>query len=239
MRSKKNIVLLHGWGATTKKLEPLKDELEKLNWNVYIPELPGFEGPAPKEVWGVLQYSDYVKKEIIKTLGTTKKYVVFGHSFGGRIAVKMCSFGDNYLTGIVLCDASGISRPPVLKRYAFYLMAKVGKVFLTIPVFGAIWQKLLYKAAREHDYEKAQGVMKEVFKKVVSEDLKPDVSKVKIPTLVLWGKSDKTTPVKDARFLKRNIKKSQIVLYADEGHRLPYEKPRELAREINKWHRTL
>ena len=63
---RKNIILLHGWGAETKKLEPLKKELEKLNWQVVLPKLAGFEKSAPKDVWGIKEYSDHIKKKAKK-----------------------------------------------------------------------------------------------------------------------------------------------------------------------------
>ena len=71
----KNIVLLHGWGAETKKLEPLGRELKKLGWSVYIPKLIGFEKPAPVFVWGIKEYSDYVKDEASAEFGEYKYYL--------------------------------------------------------------------------------------------------------------------------------------------------------------------
>src|SRR3990170_7476919 len=170
--SGKRIVLLHGWGAETKKLEPLKQELEKLGWQVLLPKLAGFEKPAPKKIWGIKEYSDYVYEGVRKKFGDNKFYV-FGHSFGGRIAIKIAASDFRQVVGVILCAAGGISRNYKIARLIFYSMAKSGKIFLLVPQIAKRFRKLLYKAAHEHDYEKTQGIMREIFKKVIAEDIKP------------------------------------------------------------------
>ena len=231
---KKNIVLLHGWGAETKKLIPLKQELEKLGWNVFLPKIVGFEKPAPSAVWGIKEYSDYAYDEAKKYFGKNRFYV-FGHSFGGGIAIKLASERGNNIKGFILCATRGISRGKSVKRLFFSVFAKAGKVLLLTPPLAHKFRKLLYKAAREHDYEKLDGIMKEVFKKVISEDLKPLVMKIKIPVLILWGREDRVTPLKDAYYINKNSKNSKLIIYNNQGHRLPYEMPKHLAKEIEKW----
>jgi pimeloyl-ACP methyl ester carboxylesterase len=235
----KNIVLLHGWAASCKKLEPLARELEKLGWKVYLPKLPGFDAKDPDFAWGVGQYAHYVltkSKEFFKG----QAYFIFGHSFGGRITLKIAfSNQQELLSGIVLCSTAGLSRGNFLKVFVFKVLSKFAKVFLSFSTNSSWWSKIFYKLAREHDYENAQGIMKEVFKKVINEDLKPLVSKVKFPTLVLWGKEDITTKIGDAYFIKKELPKSTLIVFDKEGHRLPYNKPAEIAKEIDRWQETL
>ena len=232
--SGKRIVLLHGWGASTQKLEPLKRELEKLGWQVILPKLAGFESSAPKEVWGVKEYSNFVREEAVKVFGK-KGFFVFGHSFGGGVAIKFGVGNLKNLQGIILCATRGISRGKSVKRLLFATLAKTGKLLLITPSLANSFRKLLYKAAQEHDYEKTQGIMREIFKKVISEDLKPLVAKIKTPVLILWGEMDRVTPIKDAYFIKSKVINGKLVTFNAQGHRLPYEKPRELAKEIDIW----
>lgn len=233
MESAKKIVILHGWGASTEKLQPLAKELISLGWKVFLPRLPGFGTVPPKEVWGVNEYSDYIYRKAIKTFGKSRFYV-FGHSFGGRLAIKMASEQKEYLKGVILCSTSGISRGNFLKRALFLILAKIGKIFLLVPEVASFWRKVLYKLAREHDYEKSQGHMREIFKKIISEDLKPLLARIKIPALVLWGRDDRMTPVSDAYFIKNSVPDSHLILF-NAGHRLPYDKPKEVALEIDRW----
>ena len=234
----KNIVLIHGWGAETKKLVPLKKELEKSGWKVFLPKLPGFEIPAPETLWGLQEYANYVANEAL-VFFKGNRYFVFGHSFGGGIAIKIALSKKDKVRGVVLCATRGMSRANSVKRLVFFTIAKTGKVFLAAPVLAKNFRKLLYKAAHEHDYEKTHGIMKEVFKKIISEDLKPILSKIKLPVLIQWGKNDKVTPRADALLIKKMITNAKLIEYDNVGHRLPYEKDGIIAKAIDQWSKTL
>lgn len=227
-----NLVLLHGWGASPQKLKPLARKLDELGWKTFLPPIPGFGAPAPKSIWGVTQYSNYIYELAKKEFGNDK-FFVFGHSFGGRLALKMAGRKEKKIAGIILCGASGLSRGSTVKRVVFFILAKLGKILLLTPI-SSIWRNILYKLAGEHDYEKSNGIMRHIFKRVVSEDLKPLIGRIKVPTLILWGKQDKMTPIADALFIKKSVPSSKLVLF-EAGHRLPYEKVDKVASEINKW----
>lgn len=233
----KNIVLLHGWGASSRKLKPLSDELANLGWKTYVVKLPGFELNAPENVWDVDAYADYVLKKA--KLKFKDSFYMFGHSFGGRIAIKLSTRNIDLVGGVILCATSGLSRANALKRYFFKLLATVGKVLLRLPLVSKLWRKIIYMVAREHDYEKAEGIMKEIFKKVINENLRPYISQIRKPTLILWGAEDKMTPVSDAHYINKNLNQSKLVLFNSEGHKLPYLSPKRVAEEINKWYRNL
>jgi len=81
--------------------------------------------------------------------------------------------------------------------------------------------------------------MKETFKKVIEENLKTTINKVKIPVLLLWGKQDKMTPIKDAYYIKKVLPKTRLVIFNQEGHQLPYNRPKEIAQKINQWSQNL
>lgn len=238
MPGQKQIVLLHGWGAKTEKLVPLANELEKLGWRVFIPKLPGFELPPPGQIWGSKEYGRYVLKEAQKVYGE-KKFFLFGHSFGGRIAIRLGAANHQSLAGLILCAPSGLSRSHPLKRFAFWIFAKTGKVLLLLLPAAKIFRPLLYKLAREHDYEKSKGMMKKVFKKVVAEDLRPKAKKIRAPVLVLWGKQDRLTPLADSYYLKSVLPRAKLAIFKRQGHQLPYQQPQAIAKKINQWTRRL
>jgi pimeloyl-ACP methyl ester carboxylesterase len=234
MIDEKRIVLVHGWAASAVKLEPLAEELRKLGWTVFIPKLPGFDLPPPAEAWGVNEYAAYALGETSRFF-EGRNFFFFGHSFGGRLAIKLGATQPININGLVLCAAAGVSKVNPVKRYIFLTAAKLGKLILKlIPAAGRL-RSLLYRLAREHDYEKTQGTMREVFGKVVSEDLEAAATQIQLPTLLLWGKQDNMTKLSDAYRIKRAVPHAQLVLYENEGHRLPYNKPHELATEIDIW----
>ncbi|GEM_PF-3499735 len=231
----KRIVLLHGWGGSPEKLEPLKEELEKKGWKTRNLRFPGLTLPAPKEVWGVQEYADYIEGQVPK-LWKDYGYIVFGHSFGGRVATKMALGKSQGLKGIVLCALGGISRVNPVKRIFFWAMAKVGKVLMVYLPWAFAYRHILYRLARQHDYEKAEGIMKDVFRKVVGEILMPQLPGVQIPVLILWDKMDRVVSYRDGQKAKMLIKKAKMVLFKNMGgHKLPYFHPKEVAQEVEKW----
>ncbi|MBI2268282.1 MAG: alpha/beta hydrolase [Candidatus Blackburnbacteria bacterium] len=230
----KNIVLVHGWGADVEKLAPLSRSFKKEGWNVFVPKLPGFDLVSPRVAWGTGEYAEYVWEKAQKHF-SGGRFFLFGHSFGGRIVIKLAAKYQKGLPGIVLCATGGISRANPVKRGIFFVLAKMGKIFLVLPAVSGIWQTVLYKLAREHDYEKAKGIMREVFKKVVSKNALQDLQEISIPTLVLWGRKDRMTKVEDAYEITKKVKGSELFVFENEGHRLPYREPDRVVEQINTW----
>ena len=229
----KRIVLLHGWRAESGKLKPLALALQSLGWQVENLDLPGFGLPNPQVGWGVADYADYVANQA-KRKFSNGNYVVFGHSFGGRVAIKLAARNLANLQGMVLCAPGGLSRPNSIKRTFFAGAARIGKTF-GLAKYG--W--LLHKLAGEHDYEKTSGGMRETFLKVIAEDLRQILPQIRIPTLVLWGKQDRIVPYQDGELARDEISRSQLRLFDGYGHRLPYEVPEEIAKEVDRWFSSL
>ena len=115
---------MHGWGARADKLEALGSELERLGWETLDLDMPGFGLPAPKFAWGLDEYADWVKREAHKKW---KEYIVFGHSFGGRIAIKMAISGE--LRGVVLCAPWGIVKAKWDKKVGVWIFGTIGEIF--------------------------------------------------------------------------------------------------------------
>lgn len=70
-KSKKNIILLHGWGASCKKLKPLARNLRTNGWRVINFRLPGFDLAQPKISWSVIDYAKLDRSTLF--LGTLEE----------------------------------------------------------------------------------------------------------------------------------------------------------------------
>jgi len=238
----KNICLVHGWEANTQKLEPLKKELENLGWNVFLPRLPFFELPEPQTPWELKDFTRFID-EGTKKFFQNKPYTLFGHSFGGRVGLKMASERDDrsLLNSLIICAAAGISRTNIVKRLFFKTLVKVFGPFKNLSFTKYILlKKIIYRLAKASDYAQiASEIKKETFRNIIEENLKSQARQIKIPTLILWGEQDKTTPISDAYFLKKNIVKSTLKVFPDENHHLPYNQPKAIALEIDRWFKSL
>lgn len=218
----KSIVILHGWGADSGRFTEVRKLLEKQGYKVYTPDLPGFgESQIPAKP---LKLSDYVS--FLENYISGKKissFILIGHSFGGRIAIKYASQNPKELHALVLAAASGIKHFS-LKAVVFKPIAKVGRFFLGN---NEKFRQLFYKVVRENDYYKANAIMRQTMANTLKEDIKPYLPKIKVPTLIIWGKNDKFVPVKDAYTMHKLVSNSKLTVIKNEGHLFPYQKPKE------------
>jgi len=229
---------LHGWGSSSAAWETIGDFFISSGYDVIIPDLPGFGDSAPPPAaWGTAEYADWVH-ELLGSLGIQTCCLV-GHSFGGRLTIKYTAGHADRICGIVLVAAAGIKPADLnarIKKVTFQQAAKVGKGLFRLPImrlFAAPARKILYRAAREHDYEKAEGIMKEVLARVVQEDLQAELGQIAVPALLLWGAQDSLTPLADGERMQALLTHSRLQVFPKAGHALYKQFSDEVCREIN------
>ena len=232
------ILMLHGWGADSTHYSELGPELAKAGYRVIVPDLPGFGlTNPPTRAWSISDYRKWLKDftEELKL----KQFILFGHSFGGRIAIKYSINYPYQLKGLILCGSAGIKpNPTTLKRKILELTAVVGKKAFSLPGINKLAptaRKVLYKLAGAEDYNRAEGVMKETIVKALEEDLTPLLNQIAIPTFILWGSEDDATPVADGEQMHQMIVRSEFVVLEGERHNLPKRAPKKTADEISKF----
>jgi pimeloyl-ACP methyl ester carboxylesterase len=228
------VLFLHGWGS---KAERYRDAFEFVSddfGEVVIPDLPGFGfAPIPLTVWGIKEYADWVNK-LINKLGWTT-LILAGHSFGGRLTIYIASQQPAMLKGIVLYATAGTTKRNQSRLSFFNILAKTGKAIMRLPglhFFYPIAEKILYKIAGSTDYLYA-GEKREIFKKIISEDLSALVNKIIAPTRLLWGENDYETPVSDAEYICNTIKGSKLRIIPNEGHAIHARNPELFAKEFS------
>lgn len=231
------IVLVHGWAKTANinSLSKLQEELAEIGYEAINIELPGFgESEAPPENWGTPEFSRYVAEHISKLVGNDK-YYLFGHSFGGSIAAYISTNLSPKPKKIILCSSAGL-RYKTLKAKLLFPIAKIMKVTIKIlpDSLGRKFKKTIYYyIIRERDYIDSEG-KQEQFRKVVNQDLTEEFKKIDVPTLIVWGKADKITPLSMGEKLHTLIKGSELEVI--EGrHGIPLTAPAEVAGLINKF----
>ena len=77
--------------------------------------------------------------------------------------------------------------------------------------------------------------MKETFKMVIEEDMKPELANIKAKTLLIWGEKDKSVPIEDAYLMKENIPQSVLEIIPGVSHTPNLEVPQKLANLILKF----
>lgn len=216
------ILILHGWGSSIKSWIKVQKILAEKGFQVIVFDLPGFgKSMIPLRPWSVEDYSNFVLKLVQKL--ELSKFFLLGHSFGGRIAIKFVAKYPNKLTGLILCGAP--IGPSDTKSYGLILnMAKLAKKFSFLPGFQ-FFRKIFYKyILKKTDYFELKGVMKETFKKIITEDLSSFLTKIRTKTLLLWGEKDEIEIVK--------IPNSKLIIFSGVGHNPHLEIPEKLAETI-------
>jgi len=231
------LLILHGWGSNAGRWQKVKEILEKEGIEVLIPNLPGFGfTPPPKEPWGIDDYVNWVL-DFLKEKEWTR-FNLLGHSFGGGLATRIVETKPEMVEKLILCAAAVIRDEKSKKTLFFYSLGKVGKKIFSLPGLRKFYPaaaNALYTLNNSKDYYLAEGVMKDTFKRVTSQDLKISLEKITAPTLILWGSKDDMVPEKDAHILHEKIKNSKLVIFPGIGHNLNTQIPEKIANETLKF----
>lgn len=213
------VLILHGWGANLQSFSPVAKHLSK-NCKVYSIDFPGFgKSQEPESAYTVSDYAKLVL-EFIKNMNINNPTLI-GHSFGGRVIIKLVGELGYVPKNIIFVDSAGIKPKRSLlyyfKVYSFKLAKKTIYIFNNKEKAEKIIGELR-KNAGSSDYKSASETMKKVFVNVVNEDLKEYLPKIKVPSLLIWGDKDLDTPLQDAKVFEKLIPNSGLVVLEGAGH---------------------
>lgn len=215
------IVLLHGWGSNIKLFANLIELLSK-KYMVVAMDMPGFgESEEPPSAWCVDDYASFVI-DFLKDYDT-EKVMLLGHSFGGRVIIKLNSRKNLpfNITKVILVDSAGILPPKTNKKSFRTYYYKIGKSILSTGIVQKIAPDALEnfrKKMGSADYAAASPLMRQVLVKTVNEDLEPLLPNIKCPTLLVWGVNDTATPLSDGEKMEKLIPDAGLVKLENAGH---------------------
>ena len=229
------VVLLHGWGSNITLFQSMTKLLSS-KYRVIAMDMPGFgESDEPSTPWNVDNYVDFVIK-FLKNFDV-KSAVFLGHSFGGRVIIKMFERKSLpfEITKIILADSAGVKPKKTLKQKAKIKTYKIGKAVLNFAPVKALFPDALDKLRSKSgsaDYNAASPVMRQTLVRVVNEDLTHIFPKVTPPTLLIWGENDTATPVSDACLMEKLMPDAGKVVFPNCGHYSFLEKQFEFNRVL-------
>lgn len=234
------ILILHGWGGSSGSWIRVQEILADGGYKVICPDFPGFgKSITPSNPWGVGDYADWLDKFIMevkkKSGGFDEPIFLLGHSFGGRVAIKFIIEQQERVKKLILCASAGIKPKPGIKTKIIYWLAKTGNAIFTSKILTRLKdgaRNLFYIFLRKKDYVKADGTMRETIKRVLEEDLLPDLEKIKTETLIVWGSADRMVPIKYAHIFKEKIENSELEILPKIGHSPHLETPENFSEII-------
>ena len=182
------VVMLHGWGSSLDAYNLMTRAFAE-QYRMIRLDFPGFgeSDPLP-EPWSLQDYQDAT----VEFLGQLRieRPVLIGHSFGGRVILRMCGSALVKPEKIVLIDSAGLRPKRTLRGRVRTICCQNGQmVSESRPRKRATAPAL--ERVRNHfgsaDYNAAPPILRQTLVRVVNEDLKEYLPRIKCPTLLIWG----------------------------------------------------
>ena len=215
---KPNLIIIPGWGGNFQTWSDFITLAERY-FEVMCIELPCFGNePCPDMIWGVDEYANFAIEKIKKIKG---KKILLGHSFGGQIATYIVAKNPKLIDKLVLSGAAIFRPKKSLKRTIFYVLAKIGKLIFRLPILNRleiVMKKILYRFAKSPDYTHTSGRKKEIFQKIIRQDLGYLLPNVKVKTFVVWGEDDSYFPVIQGKRIAKLIPDSSLEIIKGGRH---------------------
>ncbi|MDZ4785750.1 MAG: alpha/beta hydrolase [bacterium] len=213
-----SVVMLHGWGQSLESFRPLAELLSE-HFKVHLIDLPGFGASSkPEGVWGVDEYSNCIRDYL--TENKISDPIFIGHSFGGRVCVRLVPKLDNKATALILIGAHGLNvSRPTQKSLKIKLISSLRTIVKWIDRnFGTeIFTKKFVPLFASRDYLNS-GELRATFVKLVNEDLSEFASQITAATLLIWGENDTEAPPAIGKKYHQLIKNSEYLEFKGKDH---------------------
>lgn len=236
-----NVILLHGLGGSSQvwqfNIGPLAEK-----YHVFVPDQIGFgKSDKPLVNYRIRTYVDFLD-QFCKQLKIERPTLI-GNSMGGWIAAIYAATYPDRVDKLVLADAAGYAPPKDFDTRAFFglnpttreemklLSAKVfyNKAFLSD---AAIDQAMAARLGAGDGY-----TIKSITESIIrGEDyLDNIVTKIKSPTLIVWGREDGLVPLSEGERFHKDIAGSTMIVFDQCAHVPNIEKAGEFNAAVIKF----
>ena len=202
------------------------------DFRVIVPELPGF-GASPAVDGGLAAVADRMAKMVSDSAGG-QSAIILGNGYGGFVALQMAIRHPAIVAKLVLADCGAAFSEP--GREAFRNMASVSKAkgleALTPVAMRRLFAPEFQDANPELMADRRAAFLRtdpDVFQAaclaLAGLDLRPDLSKVTMPVLVLVGDQDEATPPPMSVELDALLADSRLSILEGCAHVPPLQAP--------------
>jgi pimeloyl-ACP methyl ester carboxylesterase len=235
------VVLLHGLGGAASNWVEIAPVLARRR-RVLALDLPGHAGSQPVPAAPNLSaFADCVAR--VADLEGMLPAPMIGHSAGGLIALRLALRHVGAVTGLVLAAAAGISSRRRLAQVTLEVLGLVQPSRLVVPFrrliacvpvlryvpFGwwGVEDPPALSAAATLGFLDGAALHTDTLalaRALVRDDPRPDLDRMRCPSLVLWGARDRWVPLRDGFEYARRLRAPLRVIPAC-GHLLIGERP--------------
>ncbi|RZU36933.1 pimeloyl-ACP methyl ester carboxylesterase [Fluviicoccus keumensis] len=226
------IVLLHGTSSSLHTWDGWAAGLSGKRRVIRF-DLPGFglTGPDPAGDYTMQHYVDFVDV-MMTALGVTR-YVVGGNSLGGEIAWECAIANPARVRKLILVDAAGyvpagsmpigfrVAQWPGINKISKYVLPRSMIETSLKQVYGDPSKVTPELVDRYYELTLREGNRAAVSARFAQSNKGSDekkISKVAVPTLIIWGGQDRLIPPATAEMFHNDIPGSWVVMFDQLGH---------------------
>jgi pimeloyl-ACP methyl ester carboxylesterase len=220
---KQNMVLLHGLFGQLSNWDGVVAQFGEA-YNIYVPALPIYDTPKNDPLYFLVDYLEqYIANHDLKNI------ILVGNSLGGHVAILYAARNGHNIKNLILTGSSGLYENTTMGSFpkrstADYIKERVEYTFHDPAVATeALIAQVLRITTDAHQCLGVLRVAKSAQRHYVA-DLLPQIA---APTLLIWGKEDRITPIHVAREFHDMIPDTQLVVLNNCGHAPMMEKPAE------------
>ena len=240
------LLLVHGLGGPLmwqRVIEPLSE-----TFHVITVDLPGFgESDCPANDFSSEEYSE-VLCHLLDQLNI-QQISIAGISYGGQVAIMFAGRYPERIDKLILIANPGMAWGKSLfqntlfwKFFSTFVKATILRSKILLCFLGSL--SFYSLKSRPHDLckkyfqqlsspGKRNGLIQAIRNIYTEQDqLLASIKKLRFPVSILWGKQDRTVPVKFAYEFQRLIPNSSLTIFTECAHSAPLEKPAEVCEAI-------
>ena len=233
------ILMIHGFGADKGNWLRFSRPLTA-RYHVVALDLPGFgDSSKPEASYDVGTQVERLNA-FAKALGIHKLHLI-GNSMGGHIAALYATRHPEQVLSVALFNNAGVNAPqaselfkrldrgdanPLLVRNADDFNNMLDFLFVEKPPLPeSLKQYLAQRAMASHDFN--QKIFSQLRERYIP--LEPELAKIQVPTLLLWGDKDQVLDVSSIKVMQPLLKQPSVVIMQACGHLPMIERPEETA----------
>lgn len=250
------LLLLHALGESALDWRWVLSDLARTH-RVYAPDLPGFGDSAKPAADYSPAFFERFAAAFLDAL-EVERTAVIGNSLGGLIALRLALSESSRISALALIDSAGLGREvssalkwPALPGYgeAAITLSKTPlgatqRAWLRIPLLFARpervpseWIEEQYRLSQLPGFSQAvvAALRAQVDPGGQREVLLDRLPTLEIPTLVVWGESDRIFPVSQARDAVAHLREGSLELVPDCGHLPHVERPKRFVAALDRF----
>ncbi len=235
------VVFLHGLFGSPDNWRPVMDALAD-GYYCLAPPFPIDHRPhrRPQDFRSIHQLTDGIR-ELFEEM-RLERAVLCGNSLGGQVAIDFCLRYPERAEGLVLTGSAGLfernlSGGELPKVTREFIREKAREIFYDPDPI--VTEEMIADVQRMLSDRQYVRFLLRVAKATRNYNVREALAKLRLPTLVLWGRDDRITPPSVAREFYERLPHARLVFLERCGHSPPIERPRAFSRALRAFLQTL